>query len=76
MVASIDHGAGAPSVLAARTAISGGATLQAAAAAGLLTLGEFHGAAVESAMQVIAAVVERVRAARQFAVRGSRRSGR
>ncbi len=50
MVASIDHGAGAPSVLAARTAISGGATLQAAAAAGLLTLGEYHGAAVESSM--------------------------
>ena len=58
MVASIDHGAGAPSVLAARTAISGGATLQAAAAAGLLTLGEFHGAAVDSAMGAIAAVVE------------------
>ena len=58
MVASIDHGAGAPSVLAARTAISGGATLQAAAAAGLLTLGEYHGAAVDSAMQTIAAVVE------------------
>ena len=34
MVASIDHGAGPPSVLAARTAISGGATLPAAAAAG------------------------------------------
>jgi citrate synthase len=60
MVASIDHGAGAPSVLAARTAISGGATLQAGAAAGLLTLGEFHGAAVESAMHTIAAVVEHV----------------
>ena len=58
MVASIDHGAGAPSVLAARTAISGGATLQAAAAAGLLTLGEFHGAAVDAAMGAIAAVVE------------------
>jgi citrate synthase len=58
MVASIDHGAGAPSVLAARTAVSGGATLQAAAAAGLLTLGEFHGAAVDSAMQAIAAVVD------------------
>jgi citrate synthase len=58
MVASIDHGAGAPSALAARTAISGGATLQAGAAAGLLTLGEFHGAAVESSMQAIAAVVE------------------
>ncbi len=62
MVASIDHGAGAPSVLAARTATSGGATLQAAAAAGLLTLGEFHGAAVESAMQVIAEVVDASRA--------------
>jgi len=58
MVASIDHGAGAPSVLAARTAISGGATLQAGAAAGLLTLGEFHGAAVESAMQALDEVVE------------------
>ncbi len=59
MVASIDHGAGPPSVLAARTAISGGATLPAAAAAGLLTFGEFHGAAVESAMDEIAAVLER-----------------
>ena len=58
MVASIDHGAGAPSALAARTAISGGATLQAGAAAGLLTLGEHHGAAVESSMRAIAAVVD------------------
>jgi citrate synthase len=63
MVASIDHGAGAPSVLAARTAVSGGATLQGAAATGLLTLGEFHGAAVDSAMQVIAAVVDASRTA-------------
>jgi citrate synthase/citryl-CoA lyase len=62
MVASIDHGAGAPSVLAARTAMSGGATLQAGAAAGLLTLGEFHGAAVDTAMEVIAAVVDASRA--------------
>ena len=53
MVASIDHGAGPPSVLAARTAVSGGATLPAAVAAGLLTFGEFHGAAVESAMDEI-----------------------
>jgi citrate synthase len=62
MVASIDHGAGAPSVLAARTAVSGGATLQAAAAAGLLTLGEFHGAAVDSSMRAIASVVDATRA--------------
>jgi len=68
MVASIDHGAGAPSVLAARTAISGGASLQAAAAAGLLTLGEFHGAAVESSMQAIAAVADATRASKRRAL--------
>jgi citrate synthase len=59
MVASVDHGAGPPSVLAARTAISGGATLPAAAAAGLLTFGEYHGAAVESAMEAITDVLDR-----------------
>jgi citrate synthase len=58
MVAGIDHGAGTPSVLAARTAISGGATLQAGAAAGLLALGDHHGAAVESSMLAIRSVVD------------------
>jgi len=53
MVACIDHGPGAPSVLAARTAASGGAPLGAAAAAGLLTLNKFHGAAVEDSMEAI-----------------------
>ncbi len=53
MVASIDHGAGAPSALAARTAASGGASLGSAAAAGLLTLGKYHGAAVQDAMEAI-----------------------
>lgn len=58
MVASIDHGAGAPSALAARTAASGGAPLGAAAAAGLLTLGEYHGAAVQDAMEAIQQVAD------------------
>lgn len=53
MVASIDHGPGAPSVLAARTAASGGAPLGAAAAAGLLTLNKYHGAAVQDSMEAI-----------------------
>lgn len=57
MVASIDHGPGAPSALVARTAVSGGAPLGAAAAAGLLTLGKFHGAAVQDSMEVIERVV-------------------
>jgi citrate synthase len=60
MVAGIDHGAGAPSALAARTAVSGGASLQAGAAAGLLTLGDHHGAAVEASMGAIATVVDAV----------------
>jgi citrate synthase len=57
MVASIDHGPGAPSALAARTVASGGAPLGAAAAAGLLTLGKYHGAAVQDAMEAIQQVV-------------------
>jgi len=57
MVASIDHGSGAPSALAARTAISGGAPLGAAGAAGLLSLGKFHGAAVQDSMEAIQSVV-------------------
>lgn len=60
MVASIDHGAGAPSALAARTAISGGAPLGAGAAAGLLTLGQYHGAAVQDSMEAIEQVVQLV----------------
>ena len=58
MVASIDHGPGAPSALAARTAASGGAPLGSAAAAGLLTLGKYHGAAVQDAMEAIQQVAE------------------
>lgn len=58
MVASIDHGPGAPSALAARTAASGGASLGPAAAAGLLTLGKYHGAAVQDAMEAIQQVVD------------------
>ena len=60
MVASIDHGPVTPSALAARTAASGGAPLGAAAAAGLLTLNKFHGAAVEESMEAIKRVVDLV----------------
>lgn len=58
MVASIDHGAGAPSALAARTAASGGASLGAAAAAGLVTLGRYHGAVIDDSMKAMQRVVE------------------
>jgi len=63
MVASVDHGAGTPSVLAARTAASGGACLKNSATAGLLALDKYHGAAVEDCMGVLEKVVEKSRSA-------------
>ena len=58
MVASIDHGAGTPSVLAARTVASGGASVKNAATAGFLALDTSHGAAVESCMTVLGQLVK------------------
>src|SRR6188474_1704335 len=57
-----DHGAGAPSCAAARLAASGNRqSLSAAIAAGLLTIGDEHGGAGSTCMEMIAAGVERAR---------------
>ncbi len=61
-VASIDHGTTPPSTLAARTAASTGAPLNAAIAAGLLTINAFHGGAVEDCMLMIHDIQERASA--------------
>lgn len=58
MVASIDHGPGTPSALAARTAVSGGANVQSAGAAGLLAMGDFHAAAVAACMELVMEVAD------------------
>jgi len=58
MVASIDHGPGTPSVLATRTAASGGASVKNAATAGFLAMDTSHGAAVESCMAVLGQLVK------------------
>jgi citrate synthase len=47
LVSSIDHGATPPSVLAARTVLSGGNSLNASVAAGVMTIGDVHGGAIE-----------------------------
>lgn len=47
---SIDHGVEPASVVAARNVYSGGSPVQAAVAAGILAFGEFHGGAIEQAM--------------------------
>ncbi len=53
LVSSVDHGATPPSVLAARTAASTGTPLNAAVAAGILSISSFHGGAIEDCMKVL-----------------------
>jgi citrate synthase len=53
LVSSIDHGATPPSALAARTAASTGASLNAAVACGLLSINRFHGGAIEDCMLML-----------------------
>src|SRR3990172_12705126 len=48
---AIDHGVEPASVVAARNVYSGGSPLQAAVAAGILAFGEYHGGAIEMAME-------------------------
>ena len=48
-VAAIDHGIEVPSIIAARTVLSGGNPINTAVAAGISTLGDFHGGAIEGA---------------------------
>lgn len=57
LVASIDHGVTPPSTLAARTAASTGAPLNAALAAGILSINRHHGGAIEDCMHQINAVL-------------------
>lgn len=53
LVSSIDHGATPPSVLATRTVISGGNSLNAALAGGVLTIGDSHGGAIEKSARIM-----------------------
>ena len=60
-VSSVDHGAGPPSVLAARTVASTGAELHAAIAAGVLAISRYHGGAIEEGMNLFLAIARRAR---------------
>ncbi|MBI4896387.1 MAG: citryl-CoA lyase [Candidatus Aenigmarchaeota archaeon] len=53
LVASAEHGIATPSVMAARTVFSGGNSFNAAVAAGVATLGEYHGGAIEQAAKIL-----------------------
>ncbi|MFZ5979207.1 MAG: citryl-CoA lyase [Candidatus Zixiibacteriota bacterium] len=53
LVSSIDHGASPPSVLGTRTVMSGGNSLNAALAGGVLVIGDTHGGAIEQAARIM-----------------------
>src|SRR3989344_6123225 len=56
---SIDHGVEPSSVVAARNVYSGGSPVQAAVAAGILAFGEYHGGAIEKAMENFKAYIDK-----------------
>jgi citryl-CoA lyase len=53
LISSIDHGATPPSVLSTRSVLSGGNPLNAAVAAGVLTIGDVHGGAIERCARIL-----------------------
>jgi citrate synthase len=53
LVSSVDHGTTPPSVLSALTVASTGAPLNASVAAGILSISEFHGGAIEECMHIL-----------------------
>ena len=59
LVGSIDHGATPPSVLAARTVASTGATLSASVAAGIMSINDHHGGAIENCARQLSKIIAR-----------------
>lgn len=53
LVSSVDHGASPPSALGARTVMSGGNSLNAAVAGGILVIGDTHGGAIENSAHIM-----------------------
>jgi len=53
LVSSVDHGTTPPSALSAITVASTGAPLNAAVAAGILAISQFHGGAIEDCMHIL-----------------------
>jgi citrate synthase len=61
LVSSIDHGTTPPSTLSAITVASTGSPLNAALAAGILAIAEFHGGAIEECMHILQMVRKKVK---------------
>ncbi|MHC4064012.1 MAG: citryl-CoA lyase [Planctomycetota bacterium] len=59
LVSSVDHGPGAPSALAARTAAATSAPLNACVASGVLHINRSHGGAIEDCARALVELIER-----------------
>ncbi len=57
LVSSIDHGATPPSALAARTVASTGASLSASVGAGIMSINQHHGGAIENCARTLAKII-------------------
>lgn len=62
LVSSVDHGTTPPSTLAARTVASTGAALNASLAAGVLSINQHHGGAIENCMKLLKGAVDQKQA--------------
>lgn len=60
LVSSIDHGIAPPSAVAARTIASGGNSFNTAVAGGILTLGDYHGGAIERCAKILQDYVDKI----------------
>jgi citrate synthase len=61
IVSSIDHGATPPSVLAARTVASTGASLSASVAAGIMSINKHHGGAITNCAKQLGEIIAKAK---------------
>lgn len=61
LVSSVDHGATPPSALAARTVASTGASLSASVAAGIMSINQHHGGAIEDCARELGKIVAKMK---------------
>jgi citrate synthase len=67
LVSSVDHGVTPPSVLAARTVMSAGNSLNTAVAAGVMAIGDVHGGAIEQSARIMQETAARGEAVEELA---------
>jgi len=58
IVSSVDHGVTPPSILSSLVVASSGASLSASIAAGLMSINQYHGGAIENCMKMLAEAVQ------------------